>query len=139
MLAFVLQSGFNTISAQTHAIQRVEKSIDKLVQAMLKPNQALLMELTADSLTYGHSNGKIERKKEFMETLLSGASDFKEIELTDQTIQVVGSTAIVRHVLHAKTDDPGKGSSLIKLGIVLTWIETKGGWQLLARQAYKLP
>jgi ketosteroid isomerase-like protein len=67
---------------------------------------------------------------------VSGKSDFKTIQLTDQTISIHGKTAIVRHSLVAETLDGGKPGS-VKLFILTVWSKEKGGWKLLARQAVK--
>ena len=117
----------------------VETITQKLTQALLKPNADELHALSSDQLSYGHSSGKIETQDEFIHTLVSGASVFEEIHVTDQKIDVVDHTAVVRHVLHAKTNDPGKGPASIRLGIMLTWVKAQdNGWKLLARQAFKL-
>lgn len=129
---------FSKANAQVQSKQQIETAVETLKQAMLKPDASILNKLSADELTYGHSSGKIESKKQFVETLVSGASVFKEINLKNQTIQTLGNTAVVRHILEAKTDDPGKGPADVKIGIVLTWVKIKGQWQLLARQAFKV-
>lgn len=125
--------------AQTKQENSVKAATDALIQAMLKPNREALARLTCDKLSYGHSSGKIEDQEEFIHTLVSGASVFETIQRSDEQIDVTDYTAIVRHTLHAKTNDPGKGPSKIKLGIVLTWTKLNNQWKLLARQAYKLP
>ncbi|KGE12371.1 nuclear transport factor 2 family protein [Sphingobacterium deserti] len=124
--------------AQQTSKATVEASVEKLKDAMLKPDEAVLNDLAAEELTYGHSSGKIETKKEFIHAFLSGASVFKTIELSDQKISILKNTAIVRHILTAETDDPGKGVANIKLGIVLTWVKVGQSWKLLARQAYRV-
>jgi Domain of unknown function (DUF4440) len=69
--------------------------------------------------------------------LVSGASDFVTIDLSEQTIKVTGSTAIVRHVLSATTNDGGKAGT-VKIAVLLVWIKEKKEWKLLARQAVKI-
>ncbi len=125
-------------NAQTTSIKEVENTVSTLVRLMLKPDEKSLQLLTNAELTYGHSSGKIETRDQFIETLVSGASIFEKIDITEQSVQVVDHTAVVRHILSAQTNDPGKGPATIKLGIVLSWVKVKGQWQLLARQAYKL-
>jgi len=72
-----------------------------------------------------------------VEALASGRSDFKNMDLTNQTITVVDNTALVRHELKANVVDNGNQAS-IHLGVLLVWQKQKGDWKLLARQAYKL-
>lgn len=139
MLVIALSTVGKLAFAQNKSKKDVESAVQSLTQAMLKPNENILNKLAANELTYGHSSGKVEDKAAFIATLTSGASIFEKIDITGQSIQVVENTAIVRHVLEAKTNDPGKGPAEIKLGIVLTWVNVDGHWQLLARQAFKLP
>jgi ketosteroid isomerase-like protein len=88
-------------------------------------------------LSYGHSGGHIDDKKEFVEKLASGASDFVTIDLSDQTISVSGKTAVVRHKLNAKTNDGGKPAE-VHLLVLLIFQKDHRQWKLLARQAVKI-
>ncbi|TDS07487.1 nuclear transport factor 2 family protein [Sphingobacterium paludis] len=131
--------GVYTLFAQKQPSKAtVEVAVENLRQAMLKPDEKTLSALAAAELSYGHSSGKIENKQEFIHAFVSGASVFKTIELSNQQITIHDNTAIVRHVLSAKTDDPGKGMADIKLGIMLTWVKVGKEWKLLARQAYRV-
>lgn len=139
MLTIVMTTVLSKTSAQEKsASQEVEAATERLIQAMLKPTAAALNQLASDKLSYGHSSGAVETKEQFVQTLLSGASVFEEIQLSDQTVDVQENTAIVRHVLSAKTNDPGKGPADIRIGIMLIWVKSDGSWQLFARQAFKL-
>jgi len=88
-------------------------------------------------LSYGHSSGVVQNQPEFIEALTSGKSDFVTIDLTEQSINVVDRTAIVRHILSATTNDGGKPGQA-KISILLVWQKDKGEWRLLARQAVKV-
>ncbi|WP_315056886.1 nuclear transport factor 2 family protein, partial [Chryseobacterium indoltheticum] len=86
---------------------------------------------------YGHSGGHIDDAKEFVEKLVSKKSDFVTIDITNQTVNIVGNTAIVRHHFYATTADFGKAPGDVTLDIVLVWVKTGKNWKLLARQAVK--
>ena len=126
-----------TASAKGDDKQAVEQAVEKLRQAMLSGERASLEAIAAEDLTYGHSNGRVESKKEFVEAFATGVSDFKTIELTDQTVTIVGNTAIVRHKLFGETNDKGVPGSA-KIAILTVWLKQKGDWKLLARQAVKI-
>ena len=81
--------------------------------------------LTEEKLSYGHSGGHIDDKKEFVEKLTSGNSDFVTIDLTEQTISISEKVAIVRHTLNAKTNDGGKPGE-VHLKVLLIWQKEKG-------------
>ncbi|WP_461042332.1 nuclear transport factor 2 family protein [Spirosoma harenae] len=115
----------------------VVQAVEQLRQLMISPDKEKLEALAADQLSYGHSAGKIEDKNAFVDALVSGASDFVSIELSDQTISVTDNTALVRHKLVGETLDKGKPGQ-VKLSVLLVWIKQKGSWKLLARQAVKI-
>lgn len=116
---------------------KVANAVKFLKEAMVSGNQTDLEKITSESLSYGHSGGKLEDKTAFVKSISSGASDFVSIDLSEQTISLTGKTAIVRHKLAAKTNDGGKPNE-VKLGVLLVFIKEGKDWKLLARQAYKL-
>lgn len=113
-------------------------AVDKLKNAMISGERRALEDIAAADLSYGHSSGKLEDKATFVETIASGKSDFVSIDLKNQTVKITGKTAVVRHELHAKTNDGGKPGE-VHIGIMLVWQQQGKDWKLLARQAYKLP
>ncbi|MFC3158957.1 protein of unknown function [Chryseobacterium arachidis] len=110
---------------------------EKLRLAMVSGEKTALESLILPELTYGHSGGHIDDAKEFVDKLVSKKSDFVTIDITNQNVQVVGNTAIVRHHLYATTADAGKAPGDVSLDIVLVWVKMKKDWKLLARQAVK--
>jgi ketosteroid isomerase-like protein len=125
------------IFAQTKAEMQLKNSVELLRKAMVDVDKTVLNRLTDNELSYGHSGGKIEDKAAFINALVSGESDFVTIELTDQTIEIVGKTAIVRHNLAATTNNGGKAAA-VKLHVLNIWQKQNGSWRLLARQAVKI-
>ncbi len=105
---------------------------------MVSGNRQDLENIVMDELSYGHSGGAMDDKKIFVEKLASGSSDFVEIDITDQTIQVHKKTAIVRHTLSARTNDNNTPGT-VKLKVLLVFVKDDGDWKVLARQAVKLP
>lgn len=124
------------VTAQDKQEKAVANAVEKLRKAMVDGNKADLENAVSDQLSYGHSGGHIDDKKEFVEKLSSGKSDFVTIDLTEQTIAVSGKVAVVRHVLTAKTNDGGKPAD-VHLRILLVFQKKGGKWLLLARQAVK--
>jgi len=118
--------------------QSVAEASEKLRLAMISGDKAILESLILPELTYGHSGGHIDDAKEFVEKLVSKKSNFLSIENTNQSIQIVDKTAIVRNHLYAQTHDLGKELGEVSLDILYVWQKTKSGWKLLARQAVKV-
>jgi ketosteroid isomerase-like protein len=142
MKLYLLLLSFCTMStfcfAQTKDEKAVSASVESLRKAMVDADKSALEKLTDVKLSYGHSGGKIEDKPTFVNNIVSGKSDFLTIELADQTIAVSGSTAIVRHVLNATTNDNGKAGE-VHLNVLLVWVKEGAQWKLLARQAVHVP
>jgi len=124
--------------AQTADEKAVSAAVEKFRVAMVASDKATLESMTADELSYGHSNGLIEDKAAFVDQFVTGKSDFVTIVLSDQTIRIVNDAAIVRHHLTGDTNNnkvPGK----VDLVVLTVWQKQKGQWKLLARQAAKIP
>lgn len=117
--------------------EAVAATAEKLRLAMISGEKTELESLILSELTYGHSGGHIDDAKEFVEKLVSKKSDFITIDITNQTVNIVGNTAIVRHHFYATTADFGKAPGDVTLDIVLVWVKTGKNWKLLARQAVK--
>ena len=122
--------------AQTKNETAIAANVEALRKAMVDADSSMLDMLAAVELSYGHSSGTVENKKEFIAKIISGKSDFISIDLTNQTISVSGKTAIVRHKLDAATNNDGKPGE-VHLLVLLVWQKQHGEWKLLARQAVK--
>lgn len=134
-LALLIVSGFSA-NARSKSIKQVEMAVESLKKAMIDGTRSQLEAIADEKLSYGHSSGKIEDKAAFVEAIASGNSDFVSIDFNDQTIQVSGKTAIVRHNLSAKTNDKGVPGT-VNLHIMTVWQKKHGKWLMLARQAVK--
>ena len=119
------------ISVITNAQSKQEKAVmvavEQLRKGMIDADKAILEKLVTDKLSYGHSGGHIDDKKEFVEKIVSGKSDFVSIDLSEQTVSVSGTTAVVRHILKAKTNDGGKPAD-VHLRVLLIWQKQGNYW-----------
>jgi len=139
-LCFLLSAlAFHSQSQQRNPEAEVAQAAESFRQAMLQANQASLQALTSEKLSYGHSSGLVEDQSTCIATIVSGRSKFLTINITDQTIDVAGEAAIVRHTFQADTHDLGKEPGTVSLKILQVWHLEGGKWKLLARQAVKLP
>lgn len=117
-------------------MQNITTTIEQFRSAVLESNSALLTELLADELSYGHSDGHVEGKTDFISKLADGTYSFLTMDLTAQTIIETNNVAVVRHELDAKTNDEGKPNEA-HLYVLLVWSKHESGWKLIARQAVK--
>ena len=124
--------------AQGSDAAAVAAAVEALTKAMLAGDRAGLMAVTHERLSYGHSAGRIENRQQFIDPLANKTSTFRSITVSDQTIDVVGDDAIVRHVLRGESESNGRVNP-VNIGILQVWKKQPDGWKLLARQAFTRP
>ncbi len=115
----------------------VAKAMDALNAAILSADAQKLNEITGAQLSYGHSNGRLETKAEFVSALVERRSVFVKIEITNQKIAMMGNVAIVRNHLSGDTNTGGKPAH-VELDVMYVFRLEGGDWKLIGRQAYKL-
>src|SRR5260221_1901246 len=125
-----------TAHAESADEAAVRKAIDDLTKAMMAADKAKLEALVADQLSYGHSAGKLETKKEFVDVIAGKKTIYKSITLNDPTVSVSGNNAIARHVFVVATQTDGKPATA-KVSVMQVWVKDGGAWKLLARQAFR--
>jgi ketosteroid isomerase-like protein len=115
----------------------VNDAMNRLCAAMIAGNAQQMKALTADTLTYGHSNGKVQSQAEFIDTIASGKTRYKRIDLTKTVTTVTGNDAVIRDHFNGTTDSGGKLAD-VDFDVLTVWQkQSDGAWQLLARQGYK--
>jgi Domain of unknown function (DUF4440) len=134
---FLMAMAVAHLNAQALDDKEVAGVVELFRVTLIDPTRSVLENILSEELSYGHSSGKIDDKPSFITSLVEGKSDFISIEITDLTIKVVGTMALVRHKMQAQIMDNGKPSN-VNLGVLLVWIKKHKKWELMGRQAYKL-
>lgn len=116
----------------------VKKAVEEFKAAWLKQDKAKLEAMSLPQLTYSHSDARLEDKAKFIEGVMGRKATIKSLEFPDMTVQVVGNTAIVRHLWVSQSELEGKVTDT-KIGVMQVWQKDGGGWKLLARASYRLP
>ncbi|MGB5555590.1 MAG: nuclear transport factor 2 family protein [Flavobacteriaceae bacterium] len=137
ILSFVFLSYLTNAQTGVTDEKIVETKVTELYRAMVEKNQSTLENLTAETLIYGHSSGRLEDKSAYIDALMNGPFEFVTIDPADQTISISDDTAIVRHIFNAKAKNDGQGLD-VHIGVLMVFQKQDGHWKLLARQAYKL-
>jgi ketosteroid isomerase-like protein len=116
----------------------VRKALDDLINAMLAGDKADLEARVADQLTFGHVNGHIHNKTEFVSGIASKRAVYKAINFIEQpTVTVIGNTAVVRYSTATEVEAGGNPISM-KLVVLHAWVKDGDAWKLLAHQGTKL-
>ena len=124
--------------AQSADEAAVKKAVEELRTAWIKQDKAKIESLTAEQLSYSHSDARLEDKTKFIDGVLSRKATFKSLEWPELTVQVVGNNAIVRHLWVSESELDGKVTNT-KIGVMQVWQKQDGGWKLLARASWRLP
>ena len=134
--ALVLVAAIPHAHAESADEAAVRKAVDDLNKAMIAADKAKLEALVSDQLSYGHSGGRIETKKEFVAVFVSKKSVYKSVTIDNASVQVAGNNAIARDVFNVEFESDGKPGSA-KVGVLQVWVKDGGTWKLLARQAFR--
>lgn len=106
--------------------------------AIITRDAEVLSSIASEDLTYGHSSGKIQDKEEFVNDVVNGPFQFLTITNENQSVDISGNVAIVRHILSANAINNGTAAQ-VHIGVVMVFKQgDNGDILLLARQAYKL-
>jgi ketosteroid isomerase-like protein len=125
------------LSAQSKEEKEVAARVESLRQAMVSADGNSLNNLTAEKLSYGHSTGLIEDKKEFIRKISSRENVYLKLDHSKLSIVISKKSAIVRLQFQAETMADGKpGAS--NLHVLMVWQKQGREWKLLARQAIKI-
>jgi len=130
VLFFSAGKGFS----QTSFLQAAQA---KLETALVKKDTVTLKQLLHPDLSYGHSNGWVENKKEVIQDLTSGKLDYRSIRNDNVRWTISGHVATMRSATDLQYVLEGKEGSL-KLHVVQVWVKSGRGWQLLVRQSTKI-
>ena len=115
----------------------VAQAVEALRKALLEQDKARLEELAAAQLSYGHSDGRVQTKPEFIDCVMTRKAVVKSLTFPDLKIGLAGDAAIARHIYASEAEADGKPQS-VRIGVLEVWQKQGGAWKLLARQGYKL-
>ena len=115
----------------------VSQAVEALRKALLEADKARLQQLGADQLSYGHSDGRVQTKAEFIDGVMTRKAIVKSLAFPELTVAVVGDAAIARHIYLSDSETDGKPTNT-RIGALQIWQKQDGNWKLLARQGFKL-
>ena len=132
----LLLSGF--ASAQANDEAAVKESVEVLRKALFEADKAKLEQVASAQISYGHSDGRVETKEQFINGVMTRKQTVKSLAFPELKVAVVGNAAIARHIYLAESELEGKQTTT-RIGALQVWQKQDGGWKLLARQGFRLP
>ena len=116
----------------------VSDQVETLRKGILDADKGKLAQMTSEQISYGHSDGRVETKDQFINGVLTRKQVVKSLTFPDLKVSVVGNAAIVRHIYLAESELDGKATTT-RIGALQVWQKQGDGWRLLARQGFRLP
>jgi hypothetical protein len=132
----LLRSG--SAGAQAADEAALAQSIEALRQGILQQDKAKLDQIAASQISYGHSDGRVETKEQFINGVMTRKQTVKSLNFPELKVFVVGNNAVARHIYLGESELDGKQSTT-RIGALQVWQKQDGGWKLLARQGFRLP
>ena len=134
-MAIVLLISFVTVNAQSDEV-KLTTTLKEFHQALVNKNTVSINQQTDKALSYGHSNGWVETKKDLIKNLETGYLSYKSIKEDSIQIAINGNMANARFVAEinvALNGNPGN----YHLKVLEVWVKKGNRWVLFARQAVK--
>ncbi|PYO18780.1 MAG: DUF4440 domain-containing protein [Candidatus Rokuibacteriota bacterium] len=125
-------------SAQGGDEAAVAQNVEILRKAQLEADRASLAQVTSEQVSYGHSDGRVETKEQFIAGVMNRKQVVKSLTFPDLKLSVAGDAAIVRHIFLSESELDGKATTT-RIGALQVWQKQGGTWKLLARQGFRLP
>ena len=133
----LLLGGFTSADAAADEAA-VTENVEVLRKALLEANKAKLEQVASAQISYGHSDGRVETKDQFINGVMTRKQVIKSLAFPELKVAVVGPAAIARHIYLAESELEGKQTTT-KIGALQVWQKQDGAWKLLARQGFRLP
>jgi hypothetical protein len=137
MLAAALLLASHTFAAEPKPDMKaaVLAAEQKWVDAVIHGDGAALEKLMSPDILYTHSSAMTQTRAEFIKAATSGSTKYTAIDFSDVVVRQYGHTAIITHKAVFKTVQNGE----THLFVGEVWAEQNGAWQMVSRQATKLP
>jgi Domain of unknown function (DUF4440) len=124
--------------AQTADEAKLIETIKEFHQALVKKNTISLNQQTDKALSYGHSNGWIQSKKDLVKDFERGYISYQSFKEDSITVLMNDNMANVRFV--ADITATLGGTTVVNnyhLKVLEVWVKKGKRWVLFARQAVK--
>jgi uncharacterized protein (UPF0297 family) len=125
-----------TLFAQTNDEAKLERVMKDFHEALVEKDYNKINQYTHESLTYGHSNGWVETKKDMVADLKNGIISYDQISEDSIRTTIEGTTAHIRFIADIDATLRGVKNSF-HLKVLEVWVEKNKKWVLFARQAVK--
>ena len=122
--------------ARTAALRTAETS---RFEAQVNADAKALERLLDDGLEYTHSNGDLDTKKSFIDSLTSGTRDYISSVPTLETVRIFGDVGVIRGKAKVTVGGKDRQPQDLHIGYTDIWVWKDGRWQMTAWRSARLP
>ena len=118
-------------------IAAVRAADDERVAATKSGDRARLEAIYSDDLHYAHSNGKIDTKASYVESLVKRTTIYEKYDYLTREFRPAGPGVVLMIGRVLIQSSGAGGTQKNDLNILAVWREEKGKWRFLAWQSCK--
>jgi len=129
-----------TVFAKDEAREAALRSAElSRFEAQVNADAKALGQLLDEGLEYTHSNGDLDSKKSFIDSLTSGTRDYISATATLETVRIFGDVGVIRGKAKVKVGGKDRQPQDLHIGYTDIWLWKDGRWQLTEWRSARLP
>jgi Domain of unknown function (DUF4440) len=117
--------------------EKLTATVKEFHQALVKQNTVAINQQTDKAVSYGHSNGWIQSKKDLIKDFETGYISYESIKEDSISVLMNDNMANVRFVADIAAKVKGTTVNNYHLKVLEVWVKKGKRWVLFARQAVK--
>jgi hypothetical protein len=139
LVALTVAASLRAADSSAAIIAAVTAADDERVAASIAVDRARLEAIFSDELHYAHSNGAIDTKASYVDSIVNHRSVYEKYEYQRRTFTPVAPGVVAmtgRALIHSRN---AEGPVLIDLNFLAIWREENGKWRFMAWQSCRNP
>jgi hypothetical protein len=106
--------------------------------ALVNKDFGYLDKVLAEDLIYCHSNGLIDNKTSFIQSIKDGRLAYQEMNVEELKVRIYGKTAVITGTCGAKILSNGQQINT-RFRFTDVYVKSKAGWQMVSWQSLRIP
>lgn len=129
----------SSAAAWADPVAEVRQADQVRVDATLAGDVSRLSSLLSERLTYGHSDGRLQTKAEFLQAVASRRIQYHRFDYEDPRFERISDDVVtMTGRVHLKAT-AGTENAEFTLRFLAVWRRERAGWQLCAYQSARSP
>jgi hypothetical protein len=108
-------------------------------EAQVNADAKVLGTLLDDGLEYTHSNGDLDSKTSFVDSLVTGKRDYISSVATIDSVRIFGDVGVIRGKAKVTVGGKDRQPQDLHIGYTDIWLWKDGRWQMTAWRSMRMP